>query len=76
MTRRTTGPYWIRANYGGRCANPSCGRGVKKGEDVLYFPATRRVLCCWEPCGPKAYDEMKQRSANEEVQPWPQPSSL
>lgn len=29
-----------------------------------------------ELCRPKAYDEMKQRSANEEVQPWPQPSSL
>lgn len=61
MPRRSKAPYWITTHYGGRCNNPDCRRGIKKGETALYFPATRTLLCSWEPCGPRADEEMKAK---------------
>ena len=55
---KSTRPYWIRANYGGKCSNPKCGRPVKKGEDILYYPATKTFLCCYEPCGQQAQRDL------------------
>ena len=52
--RRSDRPYWITARYGGKCSNPKCGRPVKKGEEIFYYPATRTFLCCYEPCGQQA----------------------
>lgn len=60
---RSNAPYWIKAHYGGKCSQ--CGRGVKKGEDILYYPATRTFLCSWEPCGQKAQREMDAEKFDE-----------
>jgi hypothetical protein len=38
---------------------------VKKGEDILYYPATRTFLCSWEPCGQKAQREMDAEKFDE-----------
>jgi hypothetical protein len=68
MTRRSNAPYWILTRYGGQCANPRCRRGIKKGEEALYFPDTCRLLCNWEPCGRRAkpeVDVVAARSAKE-----------
>jgi hypothetical protein len=62
MTRRNLAPYWIRAHYGGQCSNPECRRGVKKGEDILYFPATKTFLCCYETCGQRAEREIRENA--------------
>ena len=56
---RSSRPYWITAHYGGKCSNPKCGRPVKKGEDIFYYPATRTFLCCYEPCGQQAERDLK-----------------
>ena len=53
---RSTAPYWITAHYGGKCSK--CQRPVKKGEDILYYPATKTFLCCYEPCGQQAQRDM------------------
>ena len=67
MSRRSNAPYWITAHYGGKCSNPQCGRGVKKGEEILYYPATKTFLCCYEPCGQKAQREMDAERQDEET---------
>ena len=67
MARRSNAPYWIKAHYGGKCSNPQCGRGVKKGEDILYYPATRTFLCCYETCGQKAQAEMDAERFDQAV---------
>ena len=61
--RRTNAPYWIKTIYGGQCHG--CRRGIKKGESALYFPESKRLFCCYEPCGPKAEGELKAKA--EEV---------
>ena len=53
---RSTAPYWITAHSGGKCSK--CQRPVKKGEDILYYPATRTFLCSYEPCGQQAQRDM------------------
>jgi hypothetical protein len=65
--RRSNAPYWIIARYGGRCSNPQCQRGVKKGEEILYYPATKTFLCCYEPCGRKAQTDMDAERFDEAV---------
>jgi len=49
MRRGNTTPYWIKTKFGGKCSR--CGFGVKKGEDALYFPATRTIMCAGDGCG-------------------------
>ena len=65
--RRSYAPYWIKARYGGQCSNPQCLRGIKKGEDILYYPATKKVLCCYEPCGQQAQRDMDAERQDEET---------
>jgi hypothetical protein len=40
--QRNTTPYLIKAKYPGKCA---CGKEIKPGDEVLYFPASRAVNC-------------------------------
>lgn len=42
MRRRPQTPYLITARYAGKCA---CGRAISPGDQVLYFPAQRKVEC-------------------------------
>jgi len=67
MTRRNLAPYWIRAHYGGKCSNPQCGRGVKKGEDIFYFPSTKTFLCCYETCGQRAERKIRERAKDTQM---------
>lgn len=53
---RSTRPYWLKAHYGGKCFK--CGRGIKKGEDIFYYPSTKAVLCSYEPCGQQASKDL------------------
>lgn len=63
MARRSNAPYWIKSHYGGKCSK--CGRGVKKGEDILYYPTTKTFLCCYEPCGQQAQRDMDAERQDE-----------
>lgn len=39
-------PRWIKARYHGRC---HCGKEIKRGDEVMYYPRTRSVACA--ECG-------------------------
>ena len=65
---RDTRPRWLSTRYAGTCAR--CGRAIPKGENALYFPADKKVLCAGENCGAQqqrdndaaAFDEMQYNS--------------
>ena len=58
--RRSNAPYWIRTRYGGKCE--SCRYGIKKGEEALYYPATKTILCAGQECGRRAWREMQEEA--------------
>jgi hypothetical protein len=51
MIRYSNDPRWIKARFEGFC---HCGKAIKRGELILYFPNGRRALC--EACGQPAYN--------------------
>ena len=51
-------PYWIKTRYGGKCS--SCHLGIKKGEDALYYPNTKILLCAGQECGRKVIREAEE----------------
>ena len=65
MGRRSNAPYWLITRYGGKCS--SCGFGIKKGEDALYFPATRTVMCAGDGCGKEHQRRMDAERQDEET---------
>ena len=54
---KNTRPFWLKAKYGAKCSK--CGFGIKKGEDIFYYPATRSVLCAGDGCGKQADQDLK-----------------
>ena len=65
MARRNNAPYWLVTRYGGKCDR--CGFGIKKGEDALYFPATRTVMCAGDGCGKAHQRRMDAERQDEET---------
>jgi hypothetical protein len=63
--QRNTAPYWLKTRYGGKCSR--CGFGIKKGEDALYFPATKKVMCAGDGCGKQHQREMDAERQDEAV---------
>jgi hypothetical protein len=61
--RRNSAPYWIKARYGGKCQR--CEGPVKKGDDVLYFPDSRTLLCNRSECGPQHQRDMDAEKFDE-----------
>ncbi len=64
---RSTRPYWLKSKFGGKCSK--CGFGIKKGEDIFYYPATKTVFCAGDGCGKKeaaalASDDFDQAMMN------------
>ncbi len=39
-------PRWIVAKFSSAC---SCGKQIKRGDSIYYYPATRSAVC--ESCG-------------------------
>ena len=63
MTRRSNAPYWILTRYGGKCDR--CKLGIKKGEEALFYPATRVLLCAGQDCGRKEQRDMELNRIDE-----------
>jgi hypothetical protein len=63
--RRNSAPYWITTKFGGKCGR--CGLGIKKGEDALYFPADKRLLCARDCCGKQQQRDMDAERFDESV---------
>jgi hypothetical protein len=60
MAQRPTGPYWIRVKYFTRCKH--CKLPIRKGEEALYNPTTKQLLCAGYDCGRK--EEETRRAIN------------
>jgi hypothetical protein len=61
--QRNNAPYWIKTRYGGTCDH--CKLGIKKGEDVLYYPQGGKVLCAGQECGRQAQRDMDANRQDE-----------
>ena len=53
-------PYWMKARFASICA---CGRQIKKGEDIYYFPRQRVAEC--DGCGAKSAALMDDERSND-----------
>ena len=42
-------PYWLAARFSSDCAK--CGRTIKAGEQIYYFPNSKTVFCDADDCG-------------------------
>lgn len=60
---RTRAPFWLTTKYGGKCSR--CGLGIKKGEQALYYPSTKTLLCQREPCGQQEQRNMDAEKFDE-----------
>jgi hypothetical protein len=65
VSRRNNAPYWLVTRFGGKCCQ--CGFGIKKGEDALYFPATKKVMCAGDGCGKQYQRDVEAARFDEEV---------
>lgn len=42
-------PRWINARFESICAH--CGKKIKRGDRVFYYPLHKRVFCDGDSCG-------------------------
>jgi hypothetical protein len=42
-------PYWTEARFDSDCTR--CGRRIKKGERIFYYPNGRKAYCADDGCG-------------------------
>jgi hypothetical protein len=45
MRTRNTTPYLLKAKWPGKCSDSRCSKPIAVGEEVLYFPASRTIVC-------------------------------
>ena len=55
-------PHWIKAKFNSTCL---CGRQIKPGYEVLYWPSTKTVQC--RGCGEPAWLRFLSEAADEDV---------
>ena len=58
-------PHWLYAIYSGKCTK--CGRSVKAGERIFYYPNTRTVYCDGDDCGGAAARDFSAAVFDESV---------
>ena len=49
MPRYSNDPRKIRARFGSKC--PKCGKQIRKGDEIFYYPSERRAYCMSDDCG-------------------------
>ncbi len=42
---RNTTPYLLNAKYAGKCSDSMCQKPVKVGDEVMYYPASKSIVC-------------------------------
>jgi hypothetical protein len=47
----------MTSKFGGSCSR--CKLGIKKGEQIFYYPANRTVLCAGDGCGKQAERDLQ-----------------
>ena len=63
MRRYRQDPYWTRARFTSQCRK--CGRTIRRGEDIYYYPRTRTVYCGGE-CGQAASRDFAAMAQDED----------
>ena len=63
MNRFKNDPRHTTAKFNSTCAK--CNKGIKKGESMYYFPATREGFC--ESCGKASYDAFVASAIDEDL---------
>ena len=43
--RYSRDPYTLTARYASPCAHKGCERGIRPGDSIFYFPATKSAFC-------------------------------
>jgi len=64
MPRYAGDPRSLEAKYPGTCC--TCGKAIRKGERIAYWPNGRKVYC-W-PCGEQPLREAQSEMAQEDGQ--------
>ena len=62
---RSAAPFWLKTKFGGSCSR--CKLGIKKGEDALYFPPSKTLLCSGESCGKQHQRDMDANAFDEQM---------
>lgn len=65
MPRYAGDPRWIEARYAGACRR--CGRDVKPGERVFYYPRERAIYCAADGCGGAESARFESAAFDEDV---------
>jgi hypothetical protein len=58
-------PYWMSARFPGKCAR--CGKEIKKGEQIFYYPNTRAVYCDGDNCGGQEARDFAAAASDENI---------
>ena len=64
MPRYSGDPYWLNARFHSTC---KCGRPIKKGDSIFYYPRQRTAMCDGPNCGAKASAEFNAAAQDEAV---------
>jgi hypothetical protein len=43
--KRLVDPYLIKARFVGQCSNSHCKCPIKPGDEALYYPNSRKLVC-------------------------------
>lgn len=64
---RNTTPYLLSAKYAGKCSGSRCQKAIRAGEEIMYYPSTRSVVCraCATPTLEALADEAMMSSWGE-----------
>ena len=49
MKRIKQDPRWIEARFSSTC--PKCGRGIREGDRIFYYPSDKKAYCDGDDCG-------------------------
>ena len=58
-------PRWINARRSERCESHECGREIRPGARVFYYPATRSVYCV--ECSPAVAARAESELADDDT---------
>ena len=58
-------PYWTRARFVSTCRH--CGRTIRTGEEIFYYPKGKQVYCDAPACGKAASADFLAAAQDEDV---------
>jgi hypothetical protein len=65
MAQYSGDPRWMRVKYPSQCRQ--CGKQICRGDEALYYPKSKTLLCAGENCGKKASRDFEAAKFDESV---------